>query len=472
MEAGVNMADLILLVREGSSRDRATMMVQGVLYGGAHPVSVSVDVILSQAVVAEVSFEAALLAVAEEQMDEAARIFDEMGNRDYAKLLRHAADLRRASRDLTRGSTMTPQIRADFERSIHALGRAPLVWIPQSDTEHRLSESIRTVLRKWLNGVEADFPYVGGNKRDLIAVLNHCRALGMAMNLPPIEQRHPNTVSAYAQYAERYRTFPAWALPRDIWIDADSGLSMEVVDRSFEIPFRFIPAGEGFFGDARRGKRVELDAFYIQTRETTNTDFLRFCDETGWQIPEHLIRNTGFAHPDQPVTHVSHLDAMRYAQWLSRVFARGDNPARWRCELPTEAQWEKAARLHFPFDYPWGVNAAPTSSLAERRLGAPEQATRLAEDLSITGVMGLGGNVREWCRDGWTEGAVDTIANGSRNPILRVPWDSRMVVKGGAFFSTSAGDFAVHNRRAFEPGNRERELGFRVIVEPLQMERQ
>jgi formylglycine-generating enzyme required for sulfatase activity len=458
------------LVGKGAGSTKAKIVVQGTLYGGVKPVSVAIDVLISQAVVSGATLESALDAVAEERLDEAATLFEQMGNRQYAVLLRDTALLKRVCKSLGKGATITPECRTDFDRSMLTLAASATLWIPQSASDKRLSQLILAATRRWIDEAEADFPSLGGNKRDLIAVLNWCRDLDRAMNLLPIEKRQPNAVQSYAEYAEKYRTCPSWAVSKGIWIDADSGLSLEVEDRQFEIPFRLINGGEGYFGDARQGKRVVLGPYYVQVRETTNKDFLRFCDETGWQVPEHLIRNTGFAQPEQPVTHVSQLDAMRYAQWLGNKFRDGQNPAKWKCELPTEAQWEMSCRLSLPFDFPWGLNAKPTASLAQRKLGAPEDAAKLTEDISIADIMGLGGNVREWCRDGWTEKATDTITPGAKDPVLGVQWDNRKVVKGGCYFSENADEFRTFARRAFEPENVEKSLGFRVVVNMLSKE--
>ena len=469
-EAGVELADMILLVAKGPGSNKAKAVVQGSLYGAARPTSVAVDVIISQVVTAGATLESALDAVAEERLDEAATWFDQMGNKEYAALLRDMSALKRTCKGLNKGAAITAEIRTDFERSCRALASAVTIWLPQSETDKRLSQLIMGTTRHWIDGVEADFTAVGGNKRDLISVLNRCRELDKAMNLLPLEQRQPNAVQAYTDYAEKYRACPSWAISKGVWIDADSGLSLEVEDRQFEIPFRLISGGASFFGDARKGKRVVLTAFFVQARETTNKDFLRFCDATGWQVPEHLIRNAGFGQPEQPVTHVSQLDALRYAQWLGNKFRDDKSPAKWKCELPTEAQWEMSCRLAFPFDYPWGLNAKPTAALAARKLGAPEDAAKLTEDISIADVMGLGGNVREWCRDGWIEKATDTITPGAKDPVLGVQWDHRKVVKGGCYFSENAAEFKTFSRRAFEPDNVEKSLGFRVVVNMISKE--
>jgi formylglycine-generating enzyme required for sulfatase activity/tetratricopeptide (TPR) repeat protein len=469
-DAGVEDADLILLLDRGPGSNKAKVVVRGTVFEAMKPTAVTVDVIVSQAVAQGATMDSALNAIAEERLDEAANMFEQMGKKPYSLMLRDAALLRRACRSLTRGSTITPDIREDFERSIRAISASANIWLPQSETDKQVSELLLAAVRRWIDAVEADFAAVGGNKRDLIAVLNRCREFDKAMGLLPLGERQPNAVQAYAEYAEKYRTCPFWAISKGIWIDADTGFSIEVEDRQFEIPFRFVPGGETYFGEARQSKRVELTGFYVQARETTNKDFLRFCDERGWQIPEHLIRNTGFGQPEQPVTHVTQLDAMRYAQWLGIKFRGGDATVKWKCELPSEAQWEAACRSMFPFDYPWGLNAKPTASLAQRKLGAPEGAARLAEDISICDVMGLGGNVREWCRDGWTDKPVETITPGAKNPVLGVQWDTRRVVKGGCYFSERASDFAVHSRRAFEPENVERSLGFRVVVNMMSKE--
>jgi formylglycine-generating enzyme required for sulfatase activity len=91
----------------------------------------------------------------------------------------------------------------------------------------------------------------------------------------------------------------------------------------------------------------------------------------------------------------------------------------------------------------------------------------MSEDLSIYFISGLGGNVREWCRDGWTEKPVETVAEGAWNPLMNVQWDTRHVVKGGCYFSDEPEEFHVYGRRGFEPENTGKNLGFRIVFENL-----
>jgi len=468
MEAGVEAADWVLHIFEGPGSEEGYVIVQGRFYGTGGFGIPGVKVLLRQTIPRDGPGSCPIAAIEERRFRDAVHLFDRAGNSTAAEWSGLLAELQDAVRQLHRGATVQPTTRVLFQSKMRELGSSASLWLTGAQANHsRVADLVHGILREWVDEVEANFASMGGGTQDLVAILNVCRDFDRATQMLSLSQRHPLAVRAYAEHAEMIRTEPPWGVAKDVWIDAMTGYSLEVEDRAFGIPFRLIPEGDGYFGDARLGKWVRLSAFYIQARETNNEDFLRFCDDRGWQVPPHLIRDTGLAQPEQPVTHVSWLDATRYAQWLGNQWRASSGGGNWRCELPTEAQWERAGRLHFPFDHPWGFGLEPGSVLGARRAGAPENAARLAADVSVAGVMGLAGNVREWCQDGWVAQAAAALRGGEVNPILGVNWESRKVVKGGCYHSQQEDDFQIWIRRPYEPGNMDRDLGFRVVVQPV-----
>ena len=196
--------------------------------------------------------------------------------------------------------------------------------------------------------------------------------------------------------------------------------------------------------------RVYLSEYYMDKCEVTNRQFKRFCDATGRGSRRHLLfwrrdhypPDPGFAgvpnyfvsYPDYPVVNVSWEDAQAYAVWAGK-------------SLPTEAQWEKAARGTEAREYPWG-DSGPSGArcnFADRTLAlqSTDQGQRDLCDTSSGdryawtapvgsypagaspyGCLDLAGNVWEWCRDwyGWyrTDEEVSTDPQGPTSGEYRV----------------------------------------------------
>ena len=115
----------------------------------------------------------------------------------------------------------------------------------------------------------------------------------------------------------------------------------------------YVPAGEFAMGDGQYNhcpqRAVHLSAYWIGVHAVTNAQYLRFVEATGHRAPNRadygspLWKGRSFP-PEQaghPVVCVSWDDARAYAEWAG-------------CGLPTEAQWEKAARGPRGLIYPWG----------------------------------------------------------------------------------------------------------------------
>ena len=137
--------------------------------------------------------------------------------------------------------------------------------------------------------------------------------------------------------------------------------------------------------------RVWVDAFLLATTQVTNAEYGHFLSATG-APPPPFWQDSNFNHPQQPVAGVSWFEASRYCEWLSLQTARA-------YRLPTEAEWELAARGSLEQkQFPWGDE--PPQSLpnySTRWQTGPEPVARYAPN--AFGLYDIGDNVHEWCSD-------------------------------------------------------------------------
>lgn len=201
-----------------------------------------------------------------------------------------------------------------------------------------------------------------------------------------------------------------------------------------------VAAGTFQFGDAA-GQDVTLPAFYIDETEVSNAAYHRFCDATGHAPPPGPDYET---HPDYPVSGVSYQDASAYAAWAGE-------------RLPTEEEWEKAARGTDRRTYPWG-NVAWDNSLPT----ALQSVTANPSRRSAIGAYNMAGNVWEWTASSYSPTEADT-ANMKR--LLKGQQFSSewRIIKGGSFARGDSNDFAVTAHRGLPIDARSPWIGFRCV---------
>ena len=137
--------------------------------------------------------------------------------------------------------------------------------------------------------------------------------------------------------------------------------------------------------------RVWIESFFLATTQVTNAEYERFLCATG-ALPPPFWQDANFNHPEQPVAGVSWHEATRYCEWLSALQGK-------RYRLPTEAEWERAARGGLEQkQFPWG-NEPPESlpNYATRWQTGPEPVARYAPN--AFGLYDIGDNVHEWASD-------------------------------------------------------------------------
>jgi sulfatase modifying factor 1 len=152
--------------------------------------------------------------------------------------------------------------------------------------------------------------------------------------------------------------------------------------------------------------RVWVDAFQLGAFQVTNSEYAKFLQETGAaQRPSWNDPNLN--NPRQPVVSASWFDAMRYCEWLSPYLGKP-------CRLPTEAEWERAARGGVEGQlYPWG-DEPPQSrpDYASRWKTGPEPVAMQAAN--GYGLFDIGENIHEWCNDWFDAGYY--LHSAERNP--------------------------------------------------------
>jgi formylglycine-generating enzyme len=158
--------------------------------------------------------------------------------------------------------------------------------------------------------------------------------------------------------------------------------------------------------DEKPAHRVWVDTFALAVFQTTNEEYAAFLSATHYAAPPSW-NDPLFNHPRQAVSSVSWFDAVAYCEWLASLTGK-------RYRLPTEAEWERAARGDSEGTlYPWGnLPPAELPDYALRWKSGPEPVGLYAPN--AYGLCNLGDNVHEWCSD-WYDPAYYGVSP-ERNP--------------------------------------------------------
>jgi|GEM_PF-441907 len=212
-----------------------------------------------------------------------------------------------------------------------------------------------------------------------------------------------------------------------------------------------VPGGEFLMGtlegneDEKPPHTVYLEDFYIDKYEVTNAQYQEFVDSMGLKFSPRDWADGRYesGKGNHPVVNVSWYDAKSYCGWAGK-------------RLPTEAQWEKAARSSDERTYPWGnqfdpnlANVKESGKLLTMPVGSYEGGK------SPYGVYDMAGNVWEWTSSlkmSYPYNATD----GREDPVDK----SLRVIRGGSF-NYYHGSARVTNRSHFEPQNWDYSIGFR-----------
>ena len=359
-----------------------------------------------------------------------------------------------------------------------ARGSASTIWTlaealcyrDPEDSEYELADSWGVHLAGLALGETADLTRVTERHKTKISQIR--RGLLDILNkgqLPAVERAQAG--NSLAQLGDpRFRS-DAWYLP-------DEPL----------LGFVEVPAGTFSMGsDPEQVKEahetpqheVDLPGYYIGRYPVTVAQFRAFVEETGQQ-PGDKDNLKGV--DNHPVVLVTWKEALAYCKWIEARLRNSEKTPEqlagllqekgWVITLPSEAEWEKAARGSDGRIYPWGDEADPDwANVEETGIGTTSPIGCFPAGSSPYGVLDLSGNVWEWTRSLW---------GGSwKGPKFRYPYiigDGREVldasdqvyriVRGRAFYSESIGARCAF-RDWSDPFSLGNFIGFRVVLSPL-----
>jgi len=223
------------------------------------------------------------------------------------------------------------------------------------------------------------------------------------------------------------------------------------IDEQIGLEFVRVPAGKFTFGEEEDEQEKNLPEYWISTTPVTNLVYQQFIDANPeYKIPKMFLggvfnwdkkqRTFNSELPWHPVAIISWDDAIAFCEWAG-------------LQLPTEGQWEKAARGTDGRIYPWGNND-PTDqlcSISGNGLMPAGYYSPLGD--SPYGCVDMSGNVREWCLDKIGDQGDTTIDDSGDQRAMR----------GGSYLDDQE-KARVTYRSYYDPSYGNMDMGFRVIV--------
>jgi formylglycine-generating enzyme required for sulfatase activity len=243
-------------------------------------------------------------------------------------------------------------------------------------------------------------------------------------------------------------------------------LAESFVEPATGIRFLLVPGGRFAMGERKRSEssprhQVEVSSFWLAELPVTRLQYGRFLAPFGRREPV-LLEKARFHDPNQPVVGVTWLDAYSFCQWASRISGLA-------VSLPTEAQWEFAARGPEGRPYPWGSEEPDALRAQFDRhwlKDAPLPVGSLPGSRGPFGHLDQAGNVWEWCLDSWDASAYARRGVLTVDPVELDTGDTKKrVVRGGGFTSMALELHAAY-RNAWQNDDGSVSIGFRVAAMP------
>ena len=305
----------------------------------------------------------------------------------------------------------------------------------------------KELLEKWRRDLRAAFPILGAMRRR--AAL---RSLDLNRNDPAtIGLLAEASTLPHAETAQRAREILARYEPQPLVHPTDGSVLLRVPGGTFLAGGPADEEGGGTF-------KVDLPTYYLAITPVTNSQYKRFVDATGRRPPEiggagkpvWEDNNVAPGKADHPVVGVPWEDASAYCRWAG-------------LRLPTELEWEKAARGTDGREYPWGDEWEVSKCRSWKNCGLQSTCSVWAypEGCSLWGHYQMAGNAWEWCADWYDSDAYSRYKQGHLTPPAA--GESR-VVRGGSWHFDARGHFRCAYRLPHRAGFRDYQFlyGFRV----------
>ena len=219
---------------------------------------------------------------------------------------------------------------------------------------------------------------------------------------------------------------------------------------------RKIGAVKPLYLDQHPMRIIDLDAFYIDKYEVTNEEYERFLNLSGYdEVPGHWENGTYADGTEKyPITHVTWREAFTYALWANK-------------KLPTEAQWEKAARGTDGRIFPWGNNYQKgKSNIDIDGVRALAKVGSYSGDSSPYEVYDMAGNVMEWTMDWYLPYPGNTYKNPRFGRLLKVLRGNAFQKAGHYFLDAYRYSFF---RTEADPNDYFENVGFRCVTEVVSL---
>jgi formylglycine-generating enzyme required for sulfatase activity len=218
------------------------------------------------------------------------------------------------------------------------------------------------------------------------------------------------------------------------------------------------------WSDLRRQGSIDLPRFYISRFETTVAQFNSFVNATGFATETNVLAGPG----NNPVANITWPETLAYARWLEQQLRQSpQTPAPLKqllddgahVTLPSEAEWEKAARGTDGRVFPWGTQSR--EGLANFNNNALRPVGAVACSQCSYGLSDMAGNVWELTRSPLQDYPYDSTDDGDN-----LADDALWVMRGGGY-SDGMGNVRTAVRGAVDPGVRNPTIGFRLVISSL-----
>ena len=258
-------------------------------------------------------------------------------------------------------------------------------------------------------------------------------------------------------------------------------------------PDEFIMGGKTPYQDNRQFKHLIRHPFAVAMHPVTVAQYELFIQDGGyerqfyhddqkkrlwtdagwqWRTVTNRTRpddyDSAFQTPNHPRVGVTWYEALAFSNWLNTAFTAEDLrlPAPgWKVRLPTEAEWERAARHTDGRDFPWDPSdsTGPAGRCnCEQKIGHTSAAGLFPSGKAVCGAHDVAGNVWEWCQTQWRNHYESYAATVNHDP----EGNAARVLRGGSWRYN-----ADHARCAFRhgayPHDRDGYVGFRLVVSPF-----